>query len=145
MATAISGEDAVAQASNVLIRFFRCLDDGDYDGLATLLDGEWHRQGKVLSSRESVMTAMAQRSATRRIHHLLTNVCGVAEPDGRVNVIAYMHVISHDSGSVPTGPSPLTGVQNVRTLRAVAKRGDDGWRISYLKSDPASFERQDNN
>ncbi|OWU85623.1 hypothetical protein ATO6_01445 [Oceanicola sp. 22II-s10i] len=132
-------EDPIARAANAMIRFYRHLDDSDYDGMADLLDGEWHRQGKVIGDRDALMAAMAGRSATRRIHHLLTNVAGVVEADGTVTLTAYMLVVQHDAGTPLDGPAPLTGFTNIRTVRARAGRGADGWQIRWLKSDAASF------
>lgn len=131
--------DALTRASNALIQFFRHLDNSDYDALAALLDGEWHRQGKVLRTRDEVLEALSGRSATRRIHHLLTNVAGVEEADGSVALTAYMLVVQHDPGQTMEGPAPFTGFTNIRTVRARAKPTPDGWRLSWLKSDPPSF------
>jgi len=134
-------EDPVAQAGNVLCRFFRYLDEGDGEAMADLLDGTWHRRGEALSSREDLLKAMSGRSTTRRIHHLLTNICGEAQADGSVDLNAYMLVVSHDSGSAPEGPSPLEGVNSIRPLACTAFRGPDGWRIRHLKSAANTFER----
>ncbi|MGR3372649.1 nuclear transport factor 2 family protein [Pseudooceanicola nanhaiensis] len=132
-------EDPLSRAIDVLVRFFRHLDDGDYESLAGLLDGEWHRQGRVLTTREGVMEALAARSQTRRIHHLLTNVCGQEVADGTIALTAYMLVVQHDSGTYLDGPAPLEGITSIRTLRARAVATEDGWRIRWLKSDPPSF------
>ena len=133
------GGDPLARAANVLTQFFRHLDDGDYPALAGLLDGEWHRQGKVLTTRDAVIDALSGRSATRRIHHILTNVSGVEEADGTVALTAYMLVVQHESGTAPDGPSPFTGFSNIRTVRARAAHTPDGWRLRLVKSDPPSF------
>lgn len=134
--------DPVASAVNVLTLFFRHLDERNYDGMADLLDGAWHRRGKVLDSRESLLAALADRSPTMRIAHLLTNCCGTLRADGGVDVLAYMLVVRHDDGTSPDGPAPLDGLAVIRTLRCTARPGPDGWRIAYLKSDAALFERQ---
>ncbi len=134
-----TSEDPIAQAGNALIRFFRYLDEADYDGLTALLDGEWHRQGKVLSSRAEVLEALSTRSPTRRIHHLLTNIAAEPGAHGEVALTAYMLVVQHEPGGPLDGPAPLTGFTNIRTLRARAAKTPAGWRLRWIKSDPPSF------
>lgn len=134
--------DPVASAVNAVTLFFRHLDERNYDGMADLLSGTWHRQGKVLDSRAALLEALGQRSPTVRIAHLLTNCCGTPAEDGTVAVMAYMLVVRHDGDTAAQGPAPLEGIANIRTLRATVANGPDGWRIAYLKSDPAAFERQ---
>ena len=128
-------------AAGTVIRFFRALDDRDYGLLAGLLapDGAWHRQGAVLRNEAEILAAMASRSPTMRIHHLLTNV--YAEPSGDVEaeVTAYMLVVRHDAKAEPAGPSPLSGIENIRTTRARLRQTPQGWRIVQLAGDPPSF------
>ncbi|MDF1856736.1 nuclear transport factor 2 family protein [Pseudooceanicola sp.] len=131
--------DPLARAGNALIRFFRALDDSDYETMVALLDGEWHRQGKVLSDRASLLAAMQGRSTTRRIHHLLSNIGGTIADDGEVTLTAYMLVLQHDSGARPEGPSPMQGFSSIRTLTARIAQTDKGWQIRWLKSGPQSF------
>ncbi len=127
--------------AQTVIRFFRALDDRDNLLLTALMagDGVWRRQGAELRNAADIEEAMAKRSPTMRIHHLLTNV--FAEPHGmdEALVTAYMLVVRHDSGDRPTGPSPLKGVENIRTVRARLRHTDAGWRIVELGSDHPSF------
>ncbi|MGH1424118.1 MAG: nuclear transport factor 2 family protein [Pseudooceanicola sp.] len=132
-------EDPLTRASNVLTQFFRHLDQSDYPAMATLLDGEWHRQGKALNSPASLIEALSTRSRTRRIHHLLTNISGEQAPDGSVALTAYMLVVQHEPGGPLDGPAPLDGISSIRTLRATAAPSPDGWRLRWIKSDPQSF------
>lgn len=129
--------------AQTLIRFFRALDDRDEATLVRLLapGGVWHRQGAELRSEADIRAAMAARSPTMRIHHLLTNVFAEAHGADEAEVTAYMLVVRHNSKTPPTGPSPLSGVENIRTMRARMRRTADGWRILRLSGDPASFER----
>ena len=127
--------------AQTVIRFFRALDDRDYATLAHLLapGGVWRRQGAELRSEADILAAMAKRSATLRIHHLLTNVFAVPHGPDEADVTGYMLVIRHDGGAEPAGPSPLTGIENVRTPRARLRRSRDGWRIVDLGGDPPTF------
>ena len=128
-------------AAQTLIRFFRHLDDREYAALAALMlpDGEWHRQGAVLRGGAELQAALARRSPTMRIHHLLTNV--FAEPDGTgaAEVTAYMLVVRHEPGAPLDGPAPLSGIENIRTVRGRLRKAEAGWRIERLGGDAPSF------
>ena len=125
----------------VVVRFFRALDDRDYRALAGLLapDGEWHRQGAVLRSEAEVLAAMAKRSPTMRIAHLLTNLFAVLQGEDEAEVTGYMLVVRHDSGAEPAGPSPMQGVENIRTIRARLHRTGEGWRVRRMTNDAPVF------
>ncbi len=132
----------VMDPAQTVIRFFRALDDRDYATLAGLLapDGEWHRQGAVLRNEADILAAMATRSATMRIHHLLTNVFAEPQSGDGAQVTAYMLVVRHDAKEAPSGASPLTGIENIRTTRARLRSAGEGWRIVHLAGEPPSFE-----
>jgi limonene-1,2-epoxide hydrolase len=133
---------AVMDPAQTVIRFFRALDDRDYHVLVALLapDGVWHRQGKELRGEANIVAAMSSRSPTMRIHHLLTNV--FAEPQGQdeAAVTGYMLVVRHDAKAELPGPAPLSGIENIRTIRARLRHTPQGWRILQLGGDPVSFE-----
>ncbi len=134
-------DELPSEPTATVIRFFRAIDDREYAILAPLLapDGVWLRQGKELRNEAEILAAMAQRSPTMRVHHLLTNMYTEACGDGEVEVCAYMLVVLHDSKSESTGPSPLSGIDSIRTMRARLRQTELGWRIDRLANDPPSF------
>lgn len=131
--------------AQTVIRFFRALDDRDNLLLTALMagDGVWRRQGAELRNAADIEEAMAKRSPTMRIHHLLTNL--FAEPHGmdEALVTGYMLVVRHDSGQLPSGSSPLSGVENIRTIRAKLRHQEDGWRVVELGNDYPTFAAKD--
>jgi len=129
--------------AQTVARFFRALDERDHPTLARLLapGGVWHRQGEELRSEGEIMAAMADRSPTMRIHHLLTNLHAEPAGEDEVEVTGYMLVVRHDSGTLPDGPSPLQGIENIRTIRARLRRDAAGWCIVTLGGDAPSFIR----
>lgn len=144
MSNAALPREPRCEAVHVVTRFYRHLDESNYEALADLMhpEGVWYRQGKELRSRDAIVTAMSDRSPTRRIHHLLTNVFAELEGDGRAaEVTGYMLVVRHESGRVQEGPAPLEGIENIRTIRARLRETPSGWRIERLRSDPPSFAR----
>ena len=134
-------QDWATDPVQTVVRFFRALDDREYRVLAGLLaqGGVWRRQGAELRSAADIEAAMAKRSPTMRIHHLLTNLYAAPHGDDEADVTGYMLVVRHDSGAAPDGPSPLHGVENIRTTRARLQRTSRGWRILELTGDAPTF------
>ena len=131
----------VTDAVGVVTRFYRHLDERDVGALTGLMlpDGVWHRQGAVLAGGEAIAAALARRSPTMRIHHLLTNAYAVPAGPDAAAVTAYMLVVRHEPGGPLEGPAPLTGVESIRTVRATLRATAQGWRIAAMRSDPPSF------
>jgi hypothetical protein len=136
----MSDQDNGFAAAQTVIRFFRCLDERDYRGMAALLapDGVWSRQGQELRGESDLLAAMERRSASLRVHHLLSNLLTETMGEDRANVTAYMLVVRHDGGAAP---APLEGIASIRTLRARLRRAPTGWLIERLGGDPPSFAR----
>ena len=132
---------SAAEAVHTVIRLYRCLDDRDYKGIAALMapGGIWHRQGAALSSEAEILAAMAKRSPTLVIHHLLSNLFADIGADGSAMVTGYMLVVRYDNGSPVTGAAPFSGVENIRTIRVKLTSTANGWRILNADSDPIRF------
>lgn len=133
--------DILGACTNQVMAFFRDLDESDYASLAQRLapDGVWHRQGKVLRGRDEVRQALALRSPTQRIHHLIVNLAADACEPRRCALRGYMLVVRHDSGAPLAGPAPLRGIENIRTTRVELERRDGQWLITLLRNDEPSF------
>ena len=126
---------------NQLMSFYRYLDLRDYDSLTELLSESvrWERQGKLLSGKSAVRHALDQRSATMRIHHLLTNVAALDIADTYCTLSAYMLVVRHDDGRVSSQAAPLTGIESIRMTYADLVLHDKTWLIERLHSDEITF------
>jgi hypothetical protein len=131
------------QAIQTMIRFFRNLDENNYQALAALLhpQGVWYRQGAELRGGEQVMAALSKRSPTRRIVHLLTNLVADMHEDKTAEVTGYMLVVMHDAGVKLTGPAPLAGIQSIRIIRARLRDTEQGWQVERMASDPPLFTK----
>ncbi len=134
--------DTITLCTNLWLRMYRCLDTRDYDGLLATLGEEvvWLRQGQRLEGRAAVREALARRSPTMRIHHLLTNVMARDGDDRRCRLAAYMLVLRHEPGQELAGPAPLAGIESVRGTYADFAWRDGQWRITGLHSDDISFQ-----
>ncbi|ARP88886.1 hypothetical protein CAL14_00045 [Bordetella genomosp. 9] len=134
-------DDTLGLCRNQVLGFFRDLDDNDYASLVRRMtpDGVWHRQGKVLEGREAVLSALATRSPTMRIHHLICNLFADRADAAHCAMRAYMLVVRHDAGRALAGPAPLTGIENIRTTHIELARADGGWLIAQMRNDEPSF------
>ena len=131
----------MAEAVSAVVQFYRHLDDRNVAGLTALMqpDGVWHRQGAALVGEAAIAAALARRSPTMRIHHLLTNTFAVPAGADGASFTAYMLVVRHEPGGPLAGPAPLSGIENIRTIRASLRHTAQGWRIASMQGDPPSF------
>ena len=131
----------MAGAVAAVAQFYRHLDDRNVAALTALMlpDGVWHRQGAALVGEVAIAAALAARSPTMRIHHLLTNAFAVPTGADGAEFTAYMLVVRHEPGRPLEGPAQLSGIENIRTIRATLCHTAQGWQIASMQGDPPSF------
>ena len=132
---------AGVEAVYTVLRLYRRLDERDYRGVAALMapGGIWYRQGEQLEGEAEILRALSKRSPTLVIHHLLSNMFADVADDNTARVTGYMQVVRYDGGAPVSGPAPLSGVENIRTIRAKLVPTVHGWRIQGMTTDPISF------
>ena len=125
----------------VVLRFYRAIDDRDYAGLVSLFapDGVWLRQGTELRGEDEIMAALNQRSATLRVVHIITNLYEEFVDDGEVDVHGYMAVVLNDPKTPHEGPMPLAGIDSIRPTWARLRSTGEGWRIVRIGSGAPTF------
>lgn len=135
--------DTISLCRNQVMGFFRDLDDNAYDSLVSRMSpaAVWHRQGKVLHGREAVLQALAGRSRTMRIHHLISNLFADRAEDDRCVMRGYMLVVRHDAGAPLEGAAPLSGIENIRTTHVELTCMEGAWLIDRMRNDEPSFAR----
>src|SRR5271165_7699492 len=92
--------------AQVLTRFFNYFDQWRFADMADLFaeDGVWHRQGQALAGHAAILAALAQRSATQRVRHVVTNLqIDVIDADTAVSLL-YVTAYRHDSGARQVDP-----------------------------------------
>lgn len=129
--------------TNLVMRFFRHLDDRNYEALCGLLapDSLWWRQGKVLCGPADAHAALLQRSGTLRIAHIMTNLVVDEFSPQRCVMRGYLLVVRHDPGVVVSGPVRLDGLDSVRTMHIRTKFLGDQWLIDEINDDGLLFSR----
>ncbi|MGE0799162.1 MAG: nuclear transport factor 2 family protein [Lautropia sp.] len=113
-------------------RFYWCLDEFRYQELVSLMEPEavWHRQGKVLRGHAQVLAALAERPATMRIRHVITNVFVADAGPDTADVVAYMTAYRHDDGSDRPLPRSIPGPFRVLLVKMRFRRRDGQWLIA---------------
>lgn len=122
------------EATTVVHRFFRHLDDGDYGALAALMapEGVWHRQGKMLRGPTMVLEAMKARPAGVTTRHLVTNMLvDVADPD-HAGASCYITVYAHTGEKKPDEPAPMELPLQIGTYRIKLTRTPQGAQIDEI-------------
>jgi hypothetical protein len=132
----VQSTEAYIACADVLHRFYRALDTGDYQSLANLMlaDGVWERQGKRLEGRGAIMEALNDRSPGLITAHLVSNLV-VDCIDGRTAIAsAYITVLRHEGDGSSVGPVPVPAPRAVQFCRDRLMLTEDGWRIAEKTS-----------
>jgi hypothetical protein len=126
---------ACAQVTHQLFYF---LDEARYDDLLALFepDGKWHRQGEILAGHAQIMRAMAKRSPTQRIRHVVTNCQIESQSADVVGLTAYMMAYRFDDGERHLGPVEITRPFRLSVVRAALRQNGDAWKIAELTLTP---------
>lgn len=117
----------------LVLDFYWQLDQRDYQAMRGLMhdDGEWHRQGKVLT-RDTLIPELSKRPLTLLTHHLLSNFQSAAIQPGVRKAVGYLTVYRHDDGVPIDGPAPLGTAAVIQSWRGEFREDVEGWRISLI-------------
>jgi hypothetical protein len=121
--------------AQVLTRFFNYFDQWRYQDMADLFaaDGVWHRQGKALTGRAAILAALAERSTTQRVRHVVTNLqIDVIDTDTAASLL-YVTAYRHDSGAKQAEPPRIRAPYLVLVVPGRLRRTDAGWRILHME------------
>jgi hypothetical protein len=92
-----------AQLAQALHRFFHHLDERRYQDLAAMFlpQGRWLRQGQWLEGRAAILDAMAARSASTRVRHIISNIVVTRRSATEAEVEAYLTAYRQVEGQRP--------------------------------------------
>ena len=129
---------AQAELTQLLNEFFYHLDEFQYEALVALMepDARWHRQGKVQRGAAESLAALAQRSRTQRIRHVITNVQVTELDSSDAKSIAYMTVYKHDDGVDAPPPRAIAGPAGVLLVSTHFRRHGDRWLVAEMNGTP---------
>jgi hypothetical protein len=116
----------------LIARFYRYLDSHDYEPLSLMFapEGVWSRQGKQLQGPGGVLEELRRRPATMVTRHVVSNQIVEIQDAQRVRMQCYVTLYYADTGTLPQGPSRMTGPACVFTYYDELIATDGGWRIA---------------
>ena len=111
---------------------FDCLDERRYGELVSLMteDAIWHRQGQSLRGHAQILAALAQRSPTQRIRHLVTNLLVRAASADEIHCSHYMTALRYDDGQERRGPLRIDGPFRMSVVTSRLVNHDGTWRVA---------------
>ncbi len=121
--------------AQVLTRFFNDFDQWRYEDMADLFaeDGVWHRQGRALAGRAAILAALAERSTTQRVRHVVTNLqIDVVDPDTAASLL-YVTAYRHDSGAKQIEPPRIRAPYLLLVVPGRLRRTEAGWKIARME------------
>jgi hypothetical protein len=121
--------------TQVLTRFFNYFDQWRYQDMADLFaeDGVWHRQGQALTGRAAILTALAERSITQRVRHVVTNLqIDVIDPEQAASLL-YVTAYRHDSGAKEAEPPRIRAPFLLLVVPGRLRRAEAGWKIVCME------------
>jgi len=134
-------EHPAADAAETIVRFFRFLDEQDYEALVGLLseDAVWVRLNRPLNGQKEVLAALSQRDPARATCHVLTNFTVDRAPEGcRVSAL----MLNAHGPRDDDGIALFDGLAAIRRLEAELVSEPSGLKISGLR-DRLIFKRAD--
>jgi hypothetical protein len=121
--------------TQVLTRFFNYFDQWRYQDMADLFaeDGVWHRQGQALTGWAAILTALAERSTTQRVRHVVTNLqIDVIDPEQAASLL-YVTAYRHDSGAKEAEPPRIRAPFLLLVVPGRLRRAEAGWKIVCME------------
>jgi hypothetical protein len=115
-----------------MITFYRGLDERDFDRLLSVMDpeGVWDREGTPLKSEGEIRAAMAARSKTMVIFHVLGSFQVTVRDHQSAELFAYMVCFGSDTGQPPVFPIAIKAPRSVYICRGEFRRRGDRWLIT---------------
>jgi hypothetical protein len=95
-------------------------------------DGVWHRQGRALQGAAAILSALAARSASQSIRHVVTNVQVTVLDDDTAESLLYVTAYQHDTGEKAAAVPIIRSPSLLLAVPGRLVRTGQGWRISSL-------------
>jgi hypothetical protein len=87
----------------------------------------------ALAGRAAILAALAERSTTQRVRHVVTNVqIDVVDPDTAASLL-YVTAYRHDSGAKQTEPPRIRAPYLLLVVPGRLRRTEAGWKILHME------------
>lgn len=123
-------------------RFYRCIDEANYDGLCEMVapDGIWHRQGLALRGPAMVKEALLKRAPGVVAAHVLSNLTIDFPSAEEANVWCYATTFRSDSQTVRPMPLPMEHPYSVTIQQQTYAMREGQWML-MLSRGTVLFQR----
>jgi SnoaL-like domain len=127
--------DIEADCQRVVLSVFRHLDDFAYRRLIEhfATDGTWHREGRELAGRETILAALEQRPRNQVVRHVVTNLIVDVESPSRARASGYNTAFRALDTSPADLPVTIAAPLGLWVLDATLARQGDAWLIAELR------------
>jgi hypothetical protein len=127
-----TNRDIQWDCQQLMTSFYRGLDERNFDLLLETMasDAVWDREGTLLKSHDDIRAAMAARSKTMVIFHVLSNFQVTRTGNDTAELWAYMVCFGSDTGSAPVYPIAIKAPKSVYICRGEFGRRNDKWLIT---------------
>lgn len=121
----------------VVHQLFYFLDEADYSSLVDLFtpEGCWER-GELLTGRPAILRGLAQRPATQRIRHLITNGFLLKADSRSAELVAYTTAFKFDNGVRQEGPVAISRPFRLSIVKARLECREGTWQVADLRLIP---------
>jgi hypothetical protein len=129
---------APADPADVVLRFFRYLDDQDYGQIPTLFtdDGVWHRNGVANKGPSQVRQSIAEIPPVMPTVHLVTNLQIDHASPIEAHAVFYVTALRSSPGINSPPPWPMELPLLVTLYKAHLVTDPHAWRIKALRNNP---------
>ncbi|MGS0754059.1 nuclear transport factor 2 family protein [Roseateles sp. GG27B] len=129
---------ALPSCLQLIHQLFYFLDESSDVDLLELfaLDGIWLRQGKRLVGREQIKLALAERSTTQRIRHVISNGFIESQTQGLIQFVAYMTAYRFDDGVRHSGLLEISRPLRLSVVRAAIRQAEGDFEFEALSITP---------
>lgn len=123
-----------AECVRLLMKFFRSLDEHDYETCLALFveDAIWERKDAALKGREQIRAVLDARPRSVVICHQISNVEVDVISDSRVE-LRYL-LIGYEAKVLADGSRPVGALGGMRRATDQLVRTDEGWKFQHKAS-----------
>jgi hypothetical protein len=120
--------------AQLLTRFFNAFDQWLYEDMGAMFapDGVWRRQGKALRGAAEIVAALAPRSRTQTIRHVVTNTQIDVRDAETAEFLLYITAYMHDSGSKPARPPVIRSPYLLLVVPGTLVKVGENWKIASM-------------
>jgi hypothetical protein len=135
--------EAAWDCTQLIQRFYWCLDDQRYDDLANLFTetGAWVRLGKELVGPKTIRETMIKERKNWITAHLLSNLQVTVKSETAASSTQYVTLYRHEDWDASKGPAPVVLPLGILRHRDELVRVGGEWKFQRKTSKAVMVDR----